>query len=63
MDLALLLIRKIKESIMAFKQIIIFPIKEYNNNSSKNGYYPQKGTIINVFVNSLGMNAVAVGFD
>lgn len=48
---------------MAFKQIIIFPIKEYNNNSSKNGYYPQKGTIINVFVNSLGMNAVAVGFD
>ena len=48
---------------MVFKQIIIFTIKEYNNNSSKNEYYPQQGIIINVFVNALGMNAVAVGFD
>lgn len=47
---------------MTFKQIIIFTIKEFNKNKEKDGYLPQNGTVINVFVSSNGLNSVAVGF-
>lgn len=48
---------------MKFKHIVIFTIKEFNNNKEKEGYFPQDGVVINVFVTAMSdMNAVAVGY-
>ncbi|GCF92983.1 hypothetical protein NRIC_08740 [Enterococcus florum] len=48
---------------MQFKHILLFSIKDFNNNKEKDGYFPHDGTVINVVVNAMsGLNAVAVGF-
>lgn len=47
---------------MTFKQIVIFTMKEFNGNKEKDGRFPQEGSVINVFVSSIGMNSVAVGY-
>ncbi|WP_265459378.1 hypothetical protein [Enterococcus sp. HY326] len=47
---------------MKFKHIVIFSVKDFNANTEKEGYFPQDGVVINVFLRSSGTNAVAVGF-
>ncbi|SET55000.1 hypothetical protein SAMN04487821_114114 [Enterococcus malodoratus] len=47
---------------MGFRTIKVFKLEEYNSKTSKDGCHPQEGIVINVFLNYLGFNSVAVGY-
>lgn len=48
---------------MTFKKIVLFTLKEYNENTPKEECFPQEGHVINVLLGSPSlMQLVAVGF-
>lgn len=49
---------------MKFKAVVLFSLKEFNDNQEKKGYRPQDGDVINVFFhNHFLLEMVAVGFS
>ncbi|MBP1040926.1 hypothetical protein I6N95_07910 [Vagococcus sp. BWB3-3] len=49
---------------MTFKKVIIFSLKEFNDNKPNDGYSPQNGHVINVFFSANRLTeCVAVGFQ
>jgi len=49
---------------LKFKHIVVYTLKEFNKNKEKDGYLPQDGSVINVFLSGSTLaNSVAVGFD
>lgn len=47
---------------MQFKKIITVSVEDYNNNTPVDGYLPQKGVVINVYIDQNRMTEyVALG--
>ncbi|MGM0113364.1 hypothetical protein IGI52_003736 [Enterococcus sp. DIV0187] len=48
---------------MRFKKIVIFSIREFNDNKEKDGVLPQDGIVINTMVNASTFTThVSVGY-
>lgn len=48
---------------MKFEHIVLFSIKDFNNNKEKDGYCPKDGEVINAYFDAVwGRNVIAVGY-